>query len=239
MNIFLDVSLIALILITVIVCWYRGFIRTVFGALKTVFAAILTYIFAPRVCAYLLQVVFGSRVTDFVYARLTAMVAEGAETLNLAQVIAEIPESAKALLTNFNVDLDALVEKYGSVGGAGSEELMELATSISAPVASFLSNAIGYALTFAVASILLSIVAWALSKVADLPIIKKCDRLLGLLIGILGAVFYSALYVLIVYTLLGWLEAAYGNVPFSAGFDKTVIFRPMYDYNIFRFIFGF
>jgi uncharacterized membrane protein required for colicin V production len=41
MTYFLDLSLVAIILITVITCWRRGFIRSVFGALKAVIAAIL------------------------------------------------------------------------------------------------------------------------------------------------------------------------------------------------------
>ena len=239
MKYFLDLSLAVIILATVITCWHRGLIRSIFGALKTVLAAILTYMIAPHVSTYLLDRLFSDRVHHFVCTRLVAMFEEGTESFDLALALQKLPESIKILLNNFHVDVDALIEKYGAMGNAGNEELMELASSISTPVASFLASAIGYTLTFAAASLVLSIVAWGLSRIADLPLIKRCDRFLGLVLGIIGAAFYSALYVVIVYALLSWLEAAYGTVPFTQGFEQTYIFRPLYDYNIFRIIFGF
>jgi uncharacterized membrane protein required for colicin V production len=238
MTYFLDLSLVAIILITVITCWRRGFIRSVFGALKAVIAAILTYMFAPKVSSTLLDRVFSDRVYSFVYRKLVSLGEEGTQTFDLAAILQKIPDSIRILLNNFHVDLNAIVDKYGAIGDAGEEELMEVASSISTPVAGFLSNALGYTITFVVASALLALLALILSQIADLPVIKKCDRFLGLLLGVLGAIFYSSLYILIAYALLSWLEAAYGNIPFSESFEQTYIFRPMYDFNIFRLIFG-
>ena len=103
MKYFLDLSLAAIILATVITCWHRGLIRSIFGALKTLLAAILTYMIAPHVSTYLLDRLFSDRVHDFVCTRLVAMFEEGLKLV----------KSCDASLKQFESKVNEIVKENG------------------------------------------------------------------------------------------------------------------------------
>jgi uncharacterized membrane protein required for colicin V production len=238
MQYFLDISLIAIVLVTVLVYWHRGLIRSLMGAAKTVMAIILTYCFGDAARDWLYSYQIQPAVRDFVHQRLEQLAGEGRETYDLSSVLDTVPSWMQSLLQLFHVDIEALETKYAAVTDGSYAQLEEFCVSVSDPVVSFVSAALGYAGVFLVALLLMSVLAFLLGKLADLPVIRTCDRALGLILGLLCAVLFSSLYVLLLYTLLGWWEVTHPQILFSEGFDKTWLFQYAYQFNLFRFLFG-
>ena len=238
MQYFLDLSLIALVLVTVIVFWRRGLLRSLMGAAKTVLAVILTYLFGDAASDWLYRTYLQPSVRTFVHTRLEEHFASVATSYDLSSLLAAMPEWLQNLLALFDVDSTSLEQKFGSVKQGSLLELEELVNGIADPVVSFISTVIGYAAVFLTASVLLAVLAFILGKLADLPLIRGCDRALGLLLGILCAALYASVYVLLVYLLLGWWEVSHPEIAFRAAFDHTWIFRHAYHYNFFRLLFG-
>lgn len=103
-----------------------------------------------------------------------------------------------------------------------NSRLAELASDAMAVV-------VGYALTFLVAYLLLTLVIWLIGKVASLPVLKQCDKLLGLLLGLLSGVVVACL----VATLLWALTYASGDLDI---YEKTTLMKFFKELNIFKFV---
>ena len=220
MQYFLDISLIVIFLATILVYWHRGLIRSLMGAAKTVLAIVVTYLFGDAVSSWLHLSFVQPVVHGYVNTRLEEAIASGELSSGLVKLVNEMPSWLQKLLELFHVDVEPLLQDMAD------------------PLAEFFSSVVGYAAVFLIASLLLSVAVWILGKVADLPVIRKCDRALGLILGVICAVLYSSIYVLLVYAVLGWFEVRYSTVPFSSAFEASWLFRHAYEWNLFRFLFG-
>ena len=238
MQYFLDISLLALIALTIVIYWRRGLIRSLMGAAKTVLSIILTYMFGDMAATWLEQTYMLPSLSAFVKERLQALFVSGAQSFDLSSVFAQMPDWLRNLLMNFHVDVGALEEEYALVTQGSSTQLDALASSIATPVAALLSTAVGYAVVFLVANLLLTIVAFLLVRIAELPVIRTFDRALGLVLGLLCAILYSSRYVMLIYMLLGWVEVSNPEIAFSSGFDASWIFQYAYKFNLFKILFG-
>ena len=235
MQYFLDISLVAVIAVTVILYWHRGLIRSLMGAAKTVLAIVITYLFGETVSSWLYLSFVQPVVHSYVHTRLEEAVASGELSAGLTQLVSETPRWLQKLLELFHVDVEPLLQDMAE---QQFDQIEALVFRIADPLTEFFSSTVGYAAVFLIASLLLSVAVWILGKVADLPVIRTCDRTLGLILGVICAVLYSSLYVLLVYVVLGWFEVRYSTVPFSAGFEASWLFRHAYEWNLFRLLFG-
>lgn len=236
MKFFLDISIALLIVSTVIVCWHRGFIRSVLGAAKTVLAVIATYLFGARASAWLAERVIGARVTSYVHSRFVAMHEQGTEVFDLSHVAENLPEWLKNIFERTGVDFST--SGYESITEANGDQLYDMATSFAAPIAKVISDFLGYALVFFAALLCLNILAALLGKVADLPIIRGCDRLLGLVLGVLCAMLYASVYAVLIYAIFSMIEGAEHAFRFHEAMEQTRLFKFIYEYNVFRVILG-
>ena len=236
MQYFLDISLIAVLLVTVLVYWHRGLIRSLMGAAKTVLAIVITYMFGETVSQWLHLSFVQPVVHDYVHTRLEEAIASGELSSGLAKLVNETPRWLQKLLELFHVDIEPLLQDMAE---QKFEEIEALVLRIADPMTEFFSSVVGHAAVFLIASLLLSIVTFILGKVADIPVIRKCDRALGLILGLVCSLVYSSVYVLLIYVVLGWFEIRYSTVPFSAGFEASQLFRHAYEWNLFKLLFGF
>ncbi len=238
MQYFLDISLVALIVLTVVWYWRRGLVKSLMGAAKTVLSIILTYMFGDAAADWLHQTYLQPAVRSFVHTRLEQAAATNGTHYDLATLLEQMPQWLQNLLELFHVDVLALQSRYSSVAEGSAQQLEEMAIHIATPITAFLSTVIGYAAVFLLSGLVLTIVAYLLGKLAELPVIRGCDRAMGLVLGVLCAVLFSSLYVLLVYLLLGWWEVNHPEISFSEGYDRSLIFRNMYQYNLFKLLFG-
>lgn len=236
MQLFLDISVVALILVTVIVCWVKGFIRSALGVAKAVLSVILTFTIAPHVAGWIRDTIIGDRIANYIYSRFVAMFEQGAATFDLSHVVANLPTWLRTLLGAS--DAAALGSDFTHMTNATASQLWSMAETFAGPIENMISRFIGYAVTFLVVMLVLSIAAFFLSKLADLPVLRTCDRLLGLLLGILSAVLYSATYTVLLFAIFSLIEGSYAGFEFHAAFEGTVVFQWIYNHNLFRLIFG-
>lgn len=236
MQYFLDISLVAVLLVTVLVYWHRGLIRSLMGAAKTVLAIVITYMFGETVSSWLHLSFVQPVVHDYVHTRLEEAIASGELSSGLAKLVNETPRWLQKLLELFHVDVEPLLQDMAE---QQFDQIEVLVFRIADPLTEFFSSVVGHAAVFLIASLLLSIVTFILGKVADIPVIRKCDRALGLILGFVCSLVYSSVYVLLIYVVLGWFEIRYSTVPFSAGFEASHLFRYAYEWNLFKLLFGF
>jgi uncharacterized membrane protein required for colicin V production len=238
MKIFLDLSVAALIVATIVICRHRGFVRSVLGATKTLVAVILTFMFGSLVSDWLCNAWIGARVTDFVHGRFLSMFEDGARVFNPSRIVSELPSWLRTLFDATTADSASTGADYAHMTEATADELYEMAEAFAAPIARVISDFIGYAAVFLVSMLLLSVAAFLLGKIADLPLIRSVDRLLGLALGIFGAFFYAAAYTLLMFGLLSLVEGSFEELQFHRAFEESLLFRWFYEHNLLRWIFG-
>jgi uncharacterized membrane protein required for colicin V production len=237
MRLFLDLAPAILIAVTVIVCWHRGFIRSMLGVAKTLIAVIVTYLFGERVSAWLAEHVIGDRVTNYVHTRFLAMHEQGGEVFDLAHTIENLPNWLKVLIKHTDTS-SAVGTDYAGMSEASGEQLYDMAQSFAAPITNVISDFLGYSAVFLVAMLLLTLLAFVLGKIADLPVIRTCDRLLGFLLGLVSAALYASVFAVLIFAVFSMIEGANEGFRFHEALEQTMLFKYVYEYNIFRFVFG-
>ena len=235
---FLDISVLLLILTTVIMCAKKGFLRSVLGAAKTVIALILTFCFSGRVSLWLDEHVVGHRVFSYVYDRFTAMFEGGEGTVDLSHILNNIPNWLRVLLESMGVDVSSIGGRYAGLTDTTHAKLEEMAHSFADPISSFISDLLAYALVFLISLLVLTLLAYLLGKIAELPVIRTCDRLLGFALGVVCAILYASVYTVLLFAVLSMVEGSLHSFAFHDAFEQTVVFRQAYEYNLFRWIFG-
>ncbi len=238
MQYFLDISLVALVSITIVLAVRRGFVRSIFGMTKTLVAVILAAIFGPMASAWVADYLVTERVNGYVYERLLALFEEGAERFDLSTVLGRLPDWLTSLLERTGIDPAALVGDLTGVTDANSETLQVFAAKLSSPVSGFLSDLIGYAEVFLVSWLALSILAFLLGKLVKLPVLKQIDRGLGLALGIITALIYASIYTILIYAVFSLCQGMWDGFAFHEIFEKTKIFKAMYEFNLIRWFFG-
>ena len=173
MSFLLDISLLALIAVTVIVCWCKGFVRSVLGVGKALVCLLTTYLFGASASAFVSELWITERVMKFVHERLLALFEAGVETFDLSVVAQNIPEWVQTFLEKLGLDLSAMI---GDATTVDVEGLQAFVQSLSAPISKLISDIVGYTGVYLITFIVFSIVAFILVKIADIPIIRKVDK---------------------------------------------------------------
>ena len=159
----------------------KGFIKSLIQSAKLILTTIITYFLGSPVAAFIKEKFVFQKVYDSWYEKINGIYQQANETLNIDEFKATV-ESAPEILLNSEKKAEIL-ESLSEESGAALVE--SVSTSIAHPIADGISNIIGYALTFVVVLILLTIGAWLLTKIADrIAIIGTANRILG---GVFGA----------------------------------------------------
>ena len=238
MKYFLDISLLVLITLTVVLCWKKGFVRSVFGVAKNLMAIIITYMLGSTVSGWFSKHLITDKVTVFVHDRLLAMFEAGAQSFDLTHVLDNIPSWVATFLQKAGLDADALAGKLAGLTEADASTLEELTASLAAPITQMISDFLGYTLVFLVSLLALTILAYLLTKIADLPVIRNVDHLLGLALGVVCAILYASAYTLLLFAVLSMVEGVRPDFAFHEAYEQTIIFQKIYSINLFRLLFG-
>ena len=238
MKYFLDISLLLLIVLTIVICWKRGLIRSLFGVAKNLIAIIVTYALGPTVSGWISEYLLTEKVTEYVRGRLLAMFEAGAETFDLTHILDNIPAWVQTFFQKSGIDPEALVGKLGDATNADLSMLDSLASRLAAPITKMLSDFLGYTLLFLVSLLVLTILAFLLGKISELPGIRSIDHALGLVLGILCAILYASAYTLLLFAVLSMIEGVRPDFAFHEAYEQTILFRRIYGINLFRLMFG-
>ena len=68
--------------------------------------------------------------------------------------------------------------------------------------------------------------------------IRTFDRTLGLVLGVVCALFYASVYTMLLFGLMNLISASYPEIAFSQAYEETVLFKTMYETNLIRILLG-
>jgi uncharacterized membrane protein required for colicin V production len=221
----LDLLAIVVAVISVILAYKKGFIRTLFSLIGWIVAVCLAMNFKAPVAQWIDQKVVGPTVQNSI---LTAISGESMEEgvdatlakVNVAGILREMPEELRGFFESLHMDADGISQMAEGHYESTVTARKALIQKISAPISYSISEAIALILLvvlFFLALFLLSLLLSAVFKV--LPLGDKVNHFGGIILGILRAC--------LIIMILGIVA----NIFCSADVQKSWIFGPINRYN--------
>ena len=213
----IDVILALLLVYFTVRGFKRGFFKTVLSAGRLVLAILLTVALGSRVSQWIDRQYVNPPVYEKVHTKLAAMAQSD-------EFFRQLGEQYGAYL-----DKDELNRQAESNASSLDQMVEQYSTSISNTVSGAISTVVGYLLTFAAAFAVLALVTWLIGKLTRLPLLKQCDKIAGLVLGLVSGFFAVSLLATVFWALLYATDSL-------AVYDKTYLLKFFKEMKIFQFI---
>lgn len=218
----LDALLIILFGVFVVRGFRKGFFKSVLSSGKVLLAILLTIMLGARVSSWIDRSFVNPPVYEKVHTKLVDIAtASGAQS----------DEFCRNILHQYGAYVDATsLEEQVKAGNESIDQLAErYSTSISHTISGAISTVAGYLLTFLAALLVLTLLTWLIGKITQLPVLKQCDKLAGLGLGIISGFLAVSLLATILWALLYATDSLYV-------YDQTYLVRFFKEMNLFQFI---
>lgn len=215
----LDLIIVCIITVTVFLSAKRGFVKTALGSLGVVIALSVALIFSSTLSAKLQGGFVGDTVRPAVNGIIDSVVSERSVESDeddsdgtLKRLCSVFGAESKG--EKLQKECDALKDKgVEAVRDKVKETLTESGVALFCKILAFLLLFLGTRAAVKLAEIVLD-------KIVELPILKKANRLLGALIGLIPALFRTYLFCLIMRLLLPLL----GDFGVKAAASDSVLY---------------
>ena len=208
MQLIIDLLLLAVFAVLALIGWWRGFLKAIFSLGRLALSLILTVLFGSAFAGWLDRILVNPPVYEAIHRKFTELATEAANTAQggvdaLAQ---KIPRIFQGYLDLENLDpasdLYALADSWSLTVAGG--------------ISKVISTIIGYVLLFVIAFLALSIAIFILGKLVEqIRFIRTTDKILGLLLGILGgaaAVLILSVVISLILPLIGQESVAQSSL---------------------------
>lgn len=183
-----DIFLILILLLVIALSTKRGFVRSVWSSVTMIGAFVIAYIFGPVLGEWICYSYVLPYITEHTFEVLTGLVSVGEGSYDISELFTNLPAEFIELAANCGADIAELQERFVSAITVPTEQLHDLASSISLPVSLTLSNAIGIIAVFFAAALALALIGLVVKIITKLPVLKTLDGILGFLFGIIKGI---------------------------------------------------
>lgn len=190
MNWLVDIILVAVFVLTVAVCAKRGFVKSIWWLLRAVLSLGAALLFGRYFGEWIMDRFMFEKFTNVVYSSLNGIVNETNGSFDLSELFSSAPESFMSLLERFGADTEALSEKFAGSANASTIDMNNLAADIAEPVARVVSQALGHVAVFLAVFLVITIIGWVVRLIAELPVLRNVNHLLGGLFGVVCGFIY-------------------------------------------------
>ena len=221
MPIIIDIVALAIVAISALVAYFRGFVKTFFGFISAIVALALAFLFYQPLAVHIKNT---TDIDDWVYESIVAFgngkeekqdvqgQMDSGETESQTErmeqgeipVLAETETSGKEdalsqrFLTKIDHLPDALSESISvSFDLEGKKEL--ILTGIATKISNAVVNILAWLLIYVAARIILLILMLVLDGLMQLPVLKTVNNVIGMILGIIMGIFRVYLILAIIY----------------------------------------
>lgn len=192
MSLLFDVIIIAVCIVTIVIGAKRGFVKSVMCLCSNIASFVLSWAFYPKLSLYIKNNWLQKALSDGIASTIKALSSSGAGgntvTYDLSRLFTDMPEAFTRILNRYNTNFPELQTVYGNASNVVESTVDSLASAISSPVASMLSNTAAFAVIYFSAIFALMVISLILDLIFKLPILKTANTFLGALFGIICAV---------------------------------------------------
>lgn len=222
--------LVAVILITVISGWKKGFIRTFMGLVSFAASLIVTWLLYNPVAKFIYDKFLFGTVSGYIDNVFEAEL--GGSGASLERLFAELPDSFTNFLNRFSTT-DEAAAFYSENTGATSSQLSRF---MAEPIAESLSKIIAFIGLFIIIYIILKLLTKLLDNIVKLPLLNGVNKFLGFVLGVLLGLFIAWILAIAFNALLPQLSSLFPNLFKPNTADTTIIMRFLYNFNLFALL---
>ena len=169
----------------------RGFIKSIMGVCTLIAALCIACAFTPYVSSYIQNTELMGNISDSIGDTVKSLSNNGSGSFNLEKMFQDMPDALKQILDRYDVDVYNLSQSVSGATDAGESVVDSLCEKIAAPVVTVISNVAAFLAVFVASVIVLKILTWVVDLIFQLPVLKTANTLLGLLVGLISAVFWA------------------------------------------------
>ena len=246
MNIALDIIVLVIIIAQILNGRRKGLVKTVISMVGILIALVLAFLLARPIGMAIGQTFIAppmrSTVISEVAKQAEAAVPAHSEqeklsSIDLNEILENIPESVQSMLKSFNVSMDGLKEKTKELEKNQTIEQAKnsLINSIIDPIANGIGMLIAYVLLFIIFMIAIKILSGLSGIITKLPVIKQLNKSGGAIAGFI----YGLVTVILLCSIINLAAPLIQkeNTDFNGDtINKTVVFKHFYNFNPLKFI---
>lgn len=230
MGFVLDIILLAIGVGCVIYGCKKGFFKSFVSLASGVCAWFVAYTFTPSLAQFIKEKFVIDKVAGSITTTFASIAEAGKE--NGEKVIYDLKlllESAQFSDTveQCGADEEAVRTLIETTSANTYEAVESVSYAVAEPVSSALSSIIAFIFIFVAALIAIRIVTWVVGLVFKLPVLRELDKIMGLVFGVISAVFFMWIFALCAGSLVNALSTvAPGN--FSTEIIKSSFFVELF-----------
>ena len=237
MSAVLDVCVLAIAILTVVICAKRGFFKSLIKVGSLIIAIIMVVVFFSQLKAALLESKTCESVRESMNARLAEIVSSDTEEYDPEEV-KESPKFAE-ILSVLGIKTEAFDRAWAQWRAEKTEEVRDkLVNYVSEPLIDMIASALAFIILFFGTMIAVRLLGFVLDKIFVLPVLKQANTLLGIVLGVLLAIVYVSAFVYIVCRLLPYLQARGSGFFMSIDPEKSFIFKWFAHHDIIAVLLG-
>ena len=225
MEFIVDIVILAIVIISAIIGFRTGIIRTVFGCLAVTAALACAFFLAPHAGAFLKDTSVYEKMSVRVVEIIDGYLDGGTENIE-----SQLNEFANSPLSD---TLSRLGFDFESEAGAYIEKLDEVgnnyAVSITDTVLSFLAMMLGALVVFILSLILIKLLGLLLEKLFRLPVLKTVNRAGGLAVGAVLGIVIAYIFCMALEIVLPYIPE--NPVVYMGMAENTFLYRHFVSFN--------
>ena len=191
MSLVFDIIILAVCVTSIALGAKRGFIKSVMGVCTLIAALCLAYAFTPTVSGYIRNSQAIENISASIGETIKSLSYTEEGGYDLEKMFTDMPDAFKQILDRYNVDDSQLSESIPPSSEAPESAVDSLACAIAEPVADAISSVSAFLLIFIASVAVLKLLTWLLDLLFQLPVLKTANTMLGLLVGVVIALFWA------------------------------------------------
>lgn len=229
----LDIIIALIIGLTIYFAAKNGFVKTAISALSFIVAIALTAAFSEPLAEYIKGTPIAQTVETATEEQITDILLNGSHEID--ELIEGASEDFNTFISVTGLDKEELSAWYSE--NVVDEEKAEslLAQKIAEPIINTVAMIISILVIYVGSQIVLSVLAFLLDHVARLPVLKSCNKLLGMIIGAVLALVRVCLFCFVVKILIE--NSAFLGSDFISNLkpENTLLFKFFSEIDIYSF----
>lgn len=203
-----DIITVTIIIVLAVICAKQGFVRSLITLCGCVLALLFTYIVSVPAANFLYKNVAQKPVQSAISKNMEGFAADTADTAAaiergldglIGPIKALLPEQGQDTVDKLAADLQGGTQQFASA----------LEENVVAPVVTSLLHVLCFVVIFALALILVRLVARVGQVVNYIPVVGGFNRVLGAALGVLQGAFWVYLLAILVWVLLALSQNAW------------------------------
>ena len=188
MKLILDLILIAIAAFFIMYGYKRGFFKSVMFFGTGVASLFLAYAFAPGLGKFIKEKFIITNISQSLEKSFTSIARTPSSSELDIGLLASDPQFAETV-TKYGANEDKIGDMMNGSGAAG-DIIEKVARAVADPVAAAIGRVIAFIVIFLAALVILKVLTGFIGLVFRLPVLKTLDRTMGLVFGIVGALFF-------------------------------------------------